>query len=132
MEKLIIEIAKSEDHYGAYSVNCPGVYGAGNTVEEAKENVLEGLKLLIDSRKNEELPDILKGEYEIFYKFDAQSFLKYFENIFSKPALERLTGINQKQLHHYASGLRNPRLEQRKKIEFALHNLGKELLSVEL
>jgi len=132
MEKLIIEIGKSEDHYGAYAVNCSGVYGAGNTVEEAKTNVLDGLRLLIESRKKEELPDILKNEYEIVYKFDTQSFLKYFENIFSKTALEKITGINQKQIHHYASGLKIPRPAQRKKIENALHGFGKELLSVEL
>ena len=132
MEKLIIEIEKSKDHYGAYAINCAGVYGAGNTVEETKENVLEGLRLLIESRKKDELPDILKGEYEVLYKFDAQSFLKYYEDIFSKPALEKLTGINQKQLHHYASGLRKPRAEQRKRIKYALHSLAKELLSVEL
>ena len=132
MEKLIIEIGKSKDHYGAYSVNCPGVYGAGETVEEAKSNVLEGLRLLIKTRKIDELPDILKNEYQIIYKFDTQSFLKYYQDIFSKSALEKLTGINQKQLHHYASGLRKPRTGQRKRIEYALHNLGKELISVEL
>ena len=131
MEKVIIEIEKSEDHYGAYAVNCHGIYGAGNSVEEAKENVLEGLKLFIESRKKDELPDILKKEYEIVYKFDTQSFIKYFEGIFSKPTLEKLTGINQKQIHHYASGLRKPRPAQCKKIEKALRGLGKELLSVE-
>ena len=132
MEKLIIEIGKSKDHYGAYSINCPGVYGAGETVDEAKENVIEGLRLLVETRKKEELPDILKGEYQIVYKFDTQSFLKYYQDIFSKSALEKLTGINQKQLHHYASGLRKPRIPQRKRIEYALHSLGRELMSVEL
>jgi len=43
-----------------------------------------------------------------------------------------MTGINQKQLHHYASGLKKPRQEQRKKIETALHKLGEELLAIEL
>jgi len=52
--------------------------------------------------------------------------------VFSKPALERLTGINQKLLHQYATGLKKPREAQRKKIEAALHRLGIELLSVEL
>ena len=132
MEKLIIEIARSDDHYGAYAINCPGVYGAGDTVEASKNNVLEGLRLLVENKKTNELPNILKGEYEIVYKFDIQSFLKYFESIFSKPALEKLTGIHQKQLHHYASGLRKPRPAQREKIGRALHSLGKELMSVEL
>ncbi len=130
MEKIIIEITKSSDHYGAYAVNCPGVYGAGNTVEEAKKNVLEGLKLLLENSKD--IPKILSGDYAIVYRFNVQSFLKYFEKIFSKPALEKMTGINQKQFHHYASGIRKPRPTQRKKIESAIHHLGKELLSVEL
>ena len=131
MEKLIIEIGKSEDHYGAYAVNCSGVYGAGNSVEEAKTNILDGLRLLIESRNKDELPDVLKNDYEIVYKFDTQSFIKYFEGIFSKPVLEKITGINQKQIHHYTSGLKKPRPAQRKRIENALHGLGKELLSVE-
>lgn len=43
-----------------------------------------------------------------------------------------MTGINQKQFQHYASGLKKPRLAQIKKIEGAMHSLGKELMSVEL
>jgi predicted RNase H-like HicB family nuclease len=132
MEKLIIEIARSKDHYGAYAVNCPGVYGAGDTVEDAKKNVLEGLKLFVESRSKDVLPDILKGDYEIIYRFDIQSILNYYAKVFSKSALERMTGINQKQLHHYDSGMKNPRLPQRKKIEKALHDLGNDLLAVEL
>jgi len=132
MEKIIIIIGASSDYFGAYSENCDGIYGAGKSVEEAKENALEGLRLFVNTRKKEELPEILQGEYEIVYKFDTQSLLQYYANIFSKPALERITGINQKQLHHYASGLKKPRQAQREKIGRALHRLGKELMSVEL
>lgn len=128
--KIIIE--KSSDYFDAYAENCEGIYGAGNTAEEAKQNILEGLKLLKETRPSAEWPDILKGEYNIEYKFDAESFLTYFEGVFSKPALEKLTGINQKQLHHYATGLKKPREQQRKKIESALHKLGIELLSIRL
>ena len=80
----------------------------------------------------EQWPELLKGEYEIEFRYDVQSVLSYYANVFTKPALERLTGINQKQLHHYANGLRKPREPQRKKIENALHKLGAELLSVQL
>ena len=44
--------------------------------------------------------------------------------------LERLTGINQKQLWHYASRGRKPCKEQIHRIESALHKLGEELLSI--
>ena len=132
MKKIIITVGASSDHFGAYAENCPGVYGAGETPEEAKQNALDGLKLLIKYNDQENLPDILKSDYTIVYKYDTQSFLKYYNSIFTNVALERLTGINQKLLHHYSSGLKKPRLAQRKKIETALHRLGEELLAVEL
>ena len=132
MEKIIINIGASSDHFGAYAENCPGIYGAGDTPEAAKQNALEGLRLFIESRQKEDLPDILKETYEIVYQFDTQSLLQYYAKIFNKTALERLTGINQKLLHHYASGLKSPRVAQRKKIETALHGLGKELMAVSL
>ena len=132
MESLIIHIGASENHFGAFAENCPGIYGAGDTVLECKENVMEGLRLFIENTEPTQLPDLLKGEYQIVYTYDTQSLLKYYGTIFTAPAMERLTGINQKQLHHYASGLRKPRAEQRKKIVDAFHKLGKELIAVTL
>jgi hypothetical protein len=132
METLRIIIEKSADFFDAFAENCEGVYGAGSTVIEAKNNALQGLKLLMENSDPAKLPDILKSDYSIEYKMDTQSFLNYFDRIFSKPALETLTGINQKQFHHYASGLKKPREQQRKKIENALHELGRELLAIEL
>jgi hypothetical protein len=32
----------------------------------------------------------------------------YYKRIFTNVALERITGINQKQLQHYATGLKKP------------------------
>jgi predicted RNase H-like HicB family nuclease len=133
MEKLIIQIGASSNHFGGFAVNVDGVYGAGNTLEECKANISEGLqKLIMHSENNHyNVPKwLVDNEYEIEYRYDVQSILSYYANVFTKPALERLTGINQKQLHHYATGLKKPREPQRKKIELALHRLGSELMSV--
>jgi len=132
MKTINIVVEKSIDYYDAYAENCEGIYGAGETAEQAKENALEGLRLFVESRPVESLPKILQGEYQVKFKYDVQSFLNYYEKIFSKPALQRITGINQKLLHHYSSGLKKPRVMQRKRIETALHRFGKELLTVEL
>ena len=132
METIKIIIEKSADYYDAYADNCDGIYGAGETAEEARQNVLKGLELFINSRNKEDLPAILQGDYNIEFQYDVQSFLKYYNNIFNCAALERLTGINQKLLHHYSSGLKKPREAQRKKIEVSLHRLGNELLAVRL
>ncbi len=119
----------SSDHFGAFADNCPGVYGAGNTVQEAKENVLEGLNLFIDQNKDN-LPDILKDNYQIEYQFDVPSFLSYCSKIFTRPALEKITGVNQKQLLHYESGHRNPSNKTIKKIEESIHKFTEELSQI--
>ena len=130
MEKLIIQIEASSDFFDGFAINCEGVSGGGENLEACKTNILEGLRLLKESRPKIHWPEILRGGYEIEYRYDVQSILSYYASVFTKPALERLTGINQKQLHHYATGLKKPREPQRKKIELALHRLGSELMSV--
>lgn len=63
--KVIIE--KSSDYYNAYSENAEGIYGAGDTIEEAKQSALKGLELFKAHNKPENIPAILKGEYTIEY-----------------------------------------------------------------
>jgi predicted RNase H-like HicB family nuclease len=128
--KVIIE--RSNDMYSAYAENVEGVYGGGDTVEEAKKSIVEAIALLKKYNTEENTPQVLKGEYQINYKFDTQSLLNYYKGIFTNAALERVTGINQRQLQHYATGLKKPRPVQIKRIETALHNLGSELMAVEL
>ncbi len=128
--KIIIE--RSDDAFSSYAENVSGIYGMGDTVEQAKQSVLNGMELLKKYNKPENIPHILKGNYEVVFKFDTESFLNFYRKIFTNAALERMTGINQKQIQHYATGLKKPRPTQVKKIETAIHNLGKELLSVEL
>ena len=129
-KKVKIIIERSSNSFSAYAENVEGVYGQGDTVEEAKQSAIEGLKLFI--KYNDKIPAILKGDYEIVFKFDAESFLNFYKKIFTNAALERMTGINQKQFQHYASGLKKPRITQVKKIESAMHALGQELMAVEL
>jgi predicted RNase H-like HicB family nuclease len=76
MEKLIIQIGASSNHFGGLAVNVDGVYGAGNTVEECKANISEGIELLIKhSEKNHsKVPKwLVDNEYEIEYRYDLGS-----------------------------------------------------------
>ena len=59
-------------------------------------------------------------------------FPNKFSGIFTKAAFNRVTGINERQLWHYAASVRHPRQVQRKRIVNSMHQLGKELLSVDL
>lgn len=131
MKEIKIIIEKSSDSYGAYSENVQGIYGAGDTPEECKQSILDAIET-VKTFDDKEVPNILKDDYYITYKFDTVSLLGYYKGIFTNAALERMTGINRKQIQHYASGLRKPRPATRQKLETSLHKLGKELLSVEL
>lgn len=131
-KKIKIIIERGKDDFAAYAENVPGVNGAGDTVEEAKKSVVESIEILKGYRRKYTIPKVLMGEYELVYKFDAESFFKYYKGILTNTGLEKLTGISHKQLNHYATGFRKPRPAQLKKIESALHKLGNELIAVEL
>ena len=132
MNKLIINICASSDSFGAYAENCNGVYAAGDSVKDVKEDVLEVIKILKEENPASELPDPIKEDWPIEWRYDVQSLLRYYEGIITNAALERLTGINKKQLWNYSHGVSKPRKEAKEKIEKALHSLGQELLEFRL
>jgi hypothetical protein len=131
--KAIIERGK-DGAYGVYidleNKNLSyGIIGDGATVQEAIEdfeNSYQEMKTYY--------AELGKPFEEVAFEFtyDTPSFLNYYSDILTLSGLERLTGINAQQLRHYASGVRHPRPAQRQRIITGLHNLGRELMTVEL
>jgi len=70
-------------------------------------------------------------EAEITFKYDVPSFLQDYAYAFSLAGLERITGVNQKQLGHYISGFRKPSEKTIRKIEAGLHDFSRQLASVQ-
>jgi predicted RNase H-like HicB family nuclease len=68
METIRIIIERSADYFDAFAENCTSIYGAGATAEEAKKEALKGLELLVNTHNKKDLPDILRGEYEVVFK----------------------------------------------------------------
>ena len=134
MKTIKVIIERAEHNYSAYLDGVDGIVATGSSVEEIEMNMYEAINALIDECKEFgcEVPEELTGDYELVFKMDVKSLLDFYSGIFSKAGLERITGINQKQLWHYASGGRKPRPEQAIKLESALHKLGEELLSISL
>ncbi len=127
--KIIIE--KNADGFWAYAENEPGITGGGDTVQECKQDVLDCIETMKDMDGDNKWSHA-DGEYELVYRFDVESLLSYYKGIFTNSALEKITGINQRLIQHYASGLKHPREPQRKKIEAGLHRLADELSQLEL
>ncbi|MDR1939004.1 MAG: type II toxin-antitoxin system HicB family antitoxin [Tannerellaceae bacterium] len=135
MEKVLVSVGMTENNYSAHIIVGDGIAVAtGKTFEELKTQMEEALEFHLEGMREDgdEIPDVFNADYELVYRFNTESLLQHYDGIFTNAALERLTGINQRQLQRYAAGISKPREEQAKKIESALHRLGKELLAVEL
>lgn len=130
--KVIIE--RAENNFSAYLESIDGIAVCGASIDQIKERMQHAISLYVRECKKAgaEIPEHIQGDYELAFKMDVKSLLEFYSGIFSKAGLERITGIHQKQLWHYASGGRKPRQEQALRLERALHKLGNELLSINL
>lgn len=134
MNKLNVVIERAENNFSAYVREIDGITATGTSIDEIKSSILKAVNEYVSFCNDMHLgiPEVLSSGFEIAFELDVQSLLSIYEGIFSKSGLEKLTGINQKQLWHYAKGMSKPRPEQRRKIESALHRLGSELISLTL
>ncbi len=103
------------------------VTGTGKTVEEALKVFRDGYE---DMKQYYAETGKSFEEVEFEYLYDAASFLQYYAKTISLAGLERITGVNQKQLGHYISGYRHPSPRTAKKIEDGVHRFSQELSSV--
>jgi len=128
--KAIIEMGK-DGTYDAYldpAIDVGfGLLGQGKTVKEAVDDFYTSCDEMKELYAELDKP-FPKLEFE--FKHDVASFLNYYSGIISFAGLGRLTGVNERQLSHYANGYRHPRPTMARKIETALHNFSNELRHV--
>ena len=75
-----------------------GLLGQGNTVSEAIDDFYNSygeIKTMYQAEGNK-YPML---EFE--FKYDMPSFLQHYAYAFTLAGLERITGVNQRQLSHY-------------------------------
>ena len=132
IRKVIVTIEMTDNNYAAYLEELPGCVSTGKTFEELKKNISEAVAFHLEGMQidGEAIP--FEPDYQLVYRFDPESLFRHYNGIFTNAAFQCMTGINQRQMQRYASGACRPRAEQTIKITTALHNLGRELLAVEL
>lgn len=132
MEKVIVQITWDKN-YGAACDLLPGCIATHATLDGVKEAIREAIDWHIESMQEDgdRIPEVLEGEYELHFQLNTRALLRHYEGVITRSALARLTGINERQLGHYAQGLRNPRSEQRDRIINAIHNMANEMLTIE-
>lgn len=132
MKRLSAIIEFAENNFTAYIKELDGCIGIAKTIEEVKKSLEQSIELQIELLQEDgiKIPKILQGKYDIEYSYDMTSFLQVYGKIISKAGLEKISGINQKQLWHYANGISKPRENTKKKLEQSIHQLGQELIEV--
>ena len=130
--KAIIEKGNDNNNYGIYLPDVGGVYGFGETEQEAKEELAEAIDSVmeeLEERGYREGYEILFEEYTIEYVYDMSVFFKKYDYI-NVSALARKLGINESLMRRYSSGKAYVSQEQKTEIEKGIHDIGKELASV--
>jgi len=127
--KVIVECGK-DGKFSAFMDNYDydfALAGFGNTAQEAINDFyacVEEEKLMCE-KEGKSMPQLI---FEIQY--DVPSFLNYYSGILSKSGLEKITGINQKQLWHYSSGKRKPKRQTTLQIQNGLHRFAENLSQI--
>ncbi len=130
MVKIIAIIERASD--GTYAVYCKDQIfsGAGSSIEEAKKDMVVQMAFYKDTALKEgfKYPAFLDGEFEIEYSMDPVSLLKYYvgAGILSLSGMEKISGINQKQLWAYLHGTK-PRKKQEDRIRSGFSTLYHDL-----
>lgn len=118
------------------SVHIPGipVTVSGKDLAEVEDKMGAAVALYVESCRQQgvEYDARLTEDYDLQFRIDAATFINYYSNIFTKAALSRITGINERQLWHYAAGMHKPRKKQLEKIQNGICALTQELQSISL
>ena len=135
MKKVNVVIGRVNEGDYVYSavMEAPevpfGLNGTGRTVEEAKLDFLDAYKDIVELMEEE-------GQHyddlEFDYHYDIPSFLQYYAYALSLAGLERISGINQRQLSHYMNGTSKPGKATVERFRNNLKAFAEELQSVDL
>ncbi len=133
MKTVEVIVEHAGNNLSAYIEGAP-VITVGNDVKEIEKNMKETVELYLDSCKEMNIApvEVLQGEFTLKFKIDAATFINYYSSIFTKAALSRITGINERQLWHYAAGVHKPRKQQLEKIQKGINALTEELAAINL
>ena len=136
MEKINVSISWSGDNF------CAEAHGSElNGIVVSTHKTLDGVKIEFESalkfhiegclQDGDKLPKWLSmGNYEIEYVTEISALLHSLDGVLTRSAIARISGINERQIGHYAAGIRNPRPIQRNKIVNAIHKISRDLAAV--
>jgi len=135
MKKITVPIAWSGSNYCAGTGEVNGVVVATHkTLEGVKKEFASAFAFHIEGSllDGDKLPEYLtSGDYELDFKLEASALIQSLSGVITHSAISKASGINQRQIGHYANGRSNPRVMQRERLIFGIRKIAKELMTVE-
>ena len=133
MEKIDVTVRPNQDGWWAEITSLPGCYSHGESIDELKKNIREAIDLHIEGLLEADTPindDLIRGEYDLDLKINIQDLFEYYP-ITVKGISER-AGMNRSLLNQYVKGEKTMSEKQALKIIGAVHQLGSELIQLQL
>ena len=120
--KFIVE--RTRTGYSAYEQNHP-IFTTGDTILELQMNALEASNLYMEEQGKK----VTRSNLD--FEIDFKQFFEFYKVINAKHLAQRI-GMNESLLSQYATGKKKPSKKQVERIIDGLHEIGKELLEINL
>jgi len=133
MQKINVSVRPNKDGWWAEITSLPGCYSFGESLDELKKNIKEAIDLhiegLIDTDQyvNEE---VIRGEYELELKINIQDLFEYYP--LTVKGISERAGMNRSLLNQYVKGEKTMSEKQALRIIGTIHQLGNELIQLQL
>ena len=118
--------------YGIYAPDFKGLFGYGETEEEAKESLCDAIESQIEyyEENGKDVPEALQGNTEFEYHYDISAFFKAFPFI-NTSAFARAIGINPSLMRKYKERIAFAGDKQKAIIQVGLNAIVKKLSTVQ-
>lgn len=131
MEKIRILVDYTDNFSACPENDNIACVTTANTFESLKKNMDEALHFHIEGmvEDGEVIPEEFSGKWEYEWILSTRALLHATEHLVPKSAIAKVTGINQQQLTHYASGFRKPKPAMSDRIREGIHTIALTLLT---
>lgn len=135
MEKINVNVSWCEGNFCAsLGDNIPGaVVFTAATYDDLLTETSSSLSFHVNGMLSDgdNVPQwLVDGDYEFDFILDAAALIHSCEPYVSIAAISRASGINQRQLSHYANCTKKARPEQRQRIINGIHRIGSRMMQI--
>lgn len=132
MKTILVIVEKTDTGYSAYLDGIDGIIAVADTFSELRGNMQEAIELFLETAKefDENIPDLLTGDFDLNFKFDVQTFFEWLSKSMTQKGLSEIAEMNETLISQYSTGVKKPGPKQLKRMETALHRFADDLHAI--